>query len=395
MTPPLNRRVVLKSGAGLALAATALPRIVFARPATERRFVVVVLRGGMDGLAVVPAYGDPNFVAARAGIASPPPGSAGGAIALDTDFGLHPSLTGLAALYRDKSLLAIHATCVAYHGRSHFEAQNVLENGSAVPYLLNSGWLNRALSALPAARDDLGIAIAQTMPVLMRGDAVVTSWFPSFLPQPSSDTIARIAAMYAADPTLDEALQRARAAHDMTTDTDSAAQFADLMAAAGAFLAKPQGPRVAMLESAGWDTHANQSGDYGQLNRNLRELDRGVASLRAALGDIWADTAVLVMTEFGRTVAMNGTAGTDHGTGGAAFLLGGAVNGGRVLADWPGLRPNDLLEGRDLRPTTDLRAVMKGVLAEHVGVPERHIEELVFPDSGNIKPLRDLVVAPG
>ena len=146
-----------------------------------------------------------------------------------------------------------------------------------------------------------------------------------------------------------------------------------------------------MLESTGWDTHANQSGDYGALNRNLRDLDRGIVALRAALGAAWAQTVVLIMTEFGRTVAMNGTAGTDHGTGGAAFLAGGAVNGGRVLADWPGLRPNDLLEGRDLRPTTDLRAVMKGVLAQHLGVPDAHIERLVFPDSADVKPIRDLV----
>ena len=387
----LNRRSLLKSGAGIAAATTLVPRITFASPAIDARFVVIVQRGGMDGLAALPAYGDPHFESARGGIALPPPGDQGGCIALDADFALHPSLSGFATLYREKSLLPIHAACIAYHGRSHFEAQNVLENGSAVPYLLSSGWLNRALSALPGAHDDEGIAIAQTMPVIMRGDAVVTSWFPSILPQPNADTIARIAAMYAADPTLDAALARARSAHVMATGADTGAQFADLMAAAGRFLVKPQGPRIAMLESSGWDTHANQSGDHGVLNRNLRDLDRGIVSLRAALGAAWAQTVVLVMTEFGRTVAMNGTAGTDHGTGGAAFLIGGAVNGGRVLADWPGLRPNDLLEGRDLRPTTDLRAVMKGVLAQHLGVPDAHIEQLVFPDSADVKPIRDLV----
>ncbi len=275
------------------VAATALPRIAFASPATDRRLVVIVQRGGMDGLAALPAYGDPNFETARAGIAAPSPGSPGGAIALDADFALHPTLAGFASLYREKSLLPIHAACVAYHGRSHFEAQNVLENGSAVPYLLNSGWINRALSALPSPRDDVGIAIAQTMPVIMRGDAVVTSWYPSILPQPNSDTIARIAQMYAAaDPKLDAALTRARSAHEMATDADTASQFADLMAAAGGFLAKPQGPRVAMIESTGWDTHANQSADYGALKRNLRDLNRGVASLRTALGDAW--------TQYGR-----------------------------------------------------------------------------------------------
>jgi len=388
----VNRRTWLKRvGAGLAIATSPLPRLAFASPAIDKRFIVVIQRGGMDGLAAVPAPGDPNYERARAGIALPPPGSDGGILKLDTTFGLHPILTEFATLWTEGSLMPIQAACVAYHGRSHFEAQNVLENGSAIPYYLKTGWLNRALAALPSQSGDVGIAIAQTMPVIMRGDSTVTSWYPSTLPQPSSDTIDRIASMYEADPKLEAALRRAREAHDMATDTAGGAQFAGLMTAAGNFLNKPHGPRIAMIESTGWDTHANQSANYGPLDRNLRELNRGVAALKTALGPVWNHTAVLVMTEFGRTVAMNGTQGTDHGTGGAAFLFGGAVKGGRVLADWPGLRPNDLLEGRDLRPTTDLRAVMKGVLAEHIGVPEQHLERVVFPDSADVKSARDLV----
>jgi len=249
----------------------------------------------MDGLAAVPAHGDPAFDSARAGIATPPPGTTDGALALDSTFGLHPALTEFETLFKEKSLLPIHAACVAYHGRSHFEAQNVLENGSAIPYLLKSGWLNRSLSALPVADHDVGIAIAQTMPVIMRGDAAVTSWYPSVLPQPTTDTIARIAAMYAADPKLDAALARARSAHEMATDTDLGSQFAGLMEAAGRFLAKPDGPRIAMIESNGWDTHSAQAANYGALARNLRELNRGVASLRSALGPSWNQTAVLIM----------------------------------------------------------------------------------------------------
>jgi uncharacterized protein (DUF1501 family) len=388
----VSRRTWLKRvSAGLAIASTPLPRIAFASPAIDKRFIVVIQRGGMDGLAAVPAQGDPNYERARAGIALPPPGNDGGILKLDSTFGLHPILTEFATLWSDGSLMPIQAACVAYHGRSHFEAQNVLENGSAIPYFLKTGWLNRALAALPSQTGDVGIAIAQTMPVIMRGDSTVTSWYPSTLPQPTSDTIDRIASMYEADQKLESALKRAREAHDMATDTAGGVQFAGLMTAAGNFLNKPQGPRIAMIESTGWDTHANQSANYGPLDRNLRELNRGVAALKTALGPVWKETAVLVMTEFGRTVAMNGTQGTDHGTGGAAFLFGGAVRGGRVLADWPGLRSNDLLEGRDLRPTTDLRAVMKGVLAEHVGVPEQHLERIVFPDSADVKPARDLV----
>jgi uncharacterized protein (DUF1501 family) len=390
----VSRRTWFKSaGVACALAAAPLPRIAFASPAIDKRFIVVIQRGGMDGLAAVPAPGDPNYERARNGIALPPPGSDGGALKLDSTFGLHPLLGEFATLWSDGTLLPIHAACVAYHGRSHFEAQNVLENGSAIPYYLKTGWLNRSLSSLPNQGGDVGIAIAQTMPVIMRGDATVTSWYPSNLPQPAPDTIERIAAMYANDAKLDLALQRAREAHAMATDTAGGVQFAQLMSAAGGFVSKPQGPRIAMIESGGWDTHANQSANYGPLDRNLRQLDRGVAALKTALGGVWDTTVVLVMTEFGRTVAMNGTQGTDHGTGGAAFLFGGAVKGGRVYADWPGLRTNDLLEGRDLKPTTDLRAIMKGVLAEHVGVPEPHLERVVFPDSADVKPARDLVRA--
>jgi uncharacterized protein (DUF1501 family) len=388
----LNRRSVLKIvGAGVAAATAPLGRIAYAAPAIDARLLVVVLRGGMDGLAAVPAYGDPHYETARAGIALPPPGQANGVLPLDATFALHPSLTEFAALYAQQALLPIHAACVPYHGRSHFEAQNVLENGSAVPYLLKSGWVNRALAGLGDRSGDLGIAIAQTMPVIMRGDAPVTSWYPSVLPQPDADTLARIAAMYAIDDKLAAALAHARKAHDMAADASDGAQFTALMAAAGGFLAHDAGPRVAMIESSGWDTHANQSPSYGALTRNLQELDAGAAALRSALGTHWQKTVVLVMTEFGRTVAMNGTSGTDHGTGGAAFLFGGAVAGGRVLADWPGLAPASLLDGRDLQPTTDLRGVLKGVLSDHLQLSHAHIESVVFPDSAKIRPVQDLI----
>jgi uncharacterized protein (DUF1501 family) len=379
----VNRRTLLRAGAiGTTLAASGLPRLALAAPATESRLVVIVLRGGMDGLAVVPPYGDPDHERARNGIAIEPPGAVG-ALALDSLFGLNPRLPTFKALWIEGSLLPVHACCVPYHGRSHFDAQNVLENGSAVPYGLRTGWLNRALLELPSSAAEVAIAIAQTMPVMLVGDARVTSWYPSILPAPASETIDRISALYANDAPLANALRAARSVHDGATGADGTS-FPKLMAAAGAYLARPNGPRVALLESGGWDTHANQSLPYGGLERNLSALDAGVAALREATGTVWSRTAVLLMTEFGRTVAMNGTKGTDHGTGGAAFLLGGAVAGGRVLTDWPGLTPSALLDGRDLRPTTDLRSVMKAVLIDHLGVPEGHVEDAVFPDSRTI-----------
>jgi len=386
----MKRRRFLQLTSASALVATAgFPKLALAAPAIDGRFVVIVLRGGMDGLSVVPAYGDPSYERARNGIAIPPPGADGGALPLDGTFGLNPRLVHLAEMYKDGSLMPIQACCVAYHGRSHFDAQNVLENGSAIPYGLKTGWLNRALATLPARDGDLAIAIDQTMPVILTGPSKVTSWYPSQLPQPDGDTIDRIATLYEQDAKLAEALAAARRVHGDANATGGSG-FAALMTAAGRFLAPANGPSIAMLESTGWDTHANQAPAFGALQRNLGELDAGIQALRDSLGDTWSRTAVLVMTEFGRTVAMNGTRGTDHGTGGAAFLVGGAVAGGRVLTDWPGLRPNDLLEGRDLRPTTDLRAVMKAALVDHLRVAEADVETQVFPDSRGVAPIAGL-----
>ena len=165
------------------------------------------------------------------------------------------------------------------------------------------------------------------------------------------------------------------------------------MTAAAKFMKEPNGPCLAMVESAGWDTHANQVGAFGVLPRNLAQLDRGIDALAAGLGDRWSSTAVLVMTEFGRTVAQNGTRGTDHGTAGAAFLVGGAVKGGRVIADWPGLKTAQLYAGRDLKPTADLRSVTKAALRDHMGVNAAHIDRVVFPDSGSARATEGLFKA--
>jgi uncharacterized protein (DUF1501 family) len=163
--------------------------------------------------------------------------------------------------------------------------------------------------------------------------------------------------------------------------------------AAAGFLRQEQGPKVAVFDTSGWDTHANEGGAQGQLAGRLAALDKGLATLRQELGPTWSDTAVLLVTEFGRTAAINGTRGTDHGTAAAAFLVGGAVAGGRVIADWPGLSARALYQGRDLAPTLDLRSVLKGLLADHLRVPGRALEDTVFPDSAAAKPLHGLLRA--
>ncbi len=392
----LDRRRLI-AGAGLAATALSLPRLVWAAQPTDRRLVVVILRGAMDGLSAAPAYGDPSFEAARNGLAIPRPGQPGGALDLDGFFGLNPALKGLAGRYGKGELVLVHATASPYRDRSHFDAQNLLENGSAKPYGLADGWLNRALGGLPpatkAGRKDLGVAVAPSMPLMLRGPAPVTSWSPSLLPQPDAGLVARAQALYAVgDPKLAAALTAAsdaqRQAEGMGKAQDS---FPALMTAAARFLKSPDGPAAAVVESSGWDTHAAQKGELGALQRNLRGLDAGVEALAAGLGeDGWANTAVLAVTEFGRTVAMNGTAGTDHGTAGAAFLVGGAVKGGRVLADWPGLKPSDLYAGRDLKPTADLRSLFKATLRDHMGVDEALLERQVFPDSAGARPTEGL-----
>jgi uncharacterized protein (DUF1501 family) len=393
----LDRRRML-GGLALSGALAAAPRFGFAAEPTDKRLVVVLLRGAMDGLSAVPAYGDPDFERARNGLAIPRPGQADGALALDSTFGLNPTLTGLHARYAKRELIVFHAIASPYRDRSHFDGQNLIENGSDAPYGLPDGWLNRALGGLPQARrlgrTDLGVALAPSMPLMMRGPARVTSWSPSLLPAPQADLIARVRALYdETDPKLAMALSEAVDANNATGSGDKRVggqEFIVLMKAAAKFMAEPNGPCVAMIDSAGWDTHANQSGTYSPLTRNLTTLDHGIDALADGMGDRWGSTAVIVVTEFGRMVAMNGTGGTDHGTASAAFLVGGAVAGGRVIADWPGLKPSDLYAGRDLKPTADLRSVTKAALRDHLGIGEARLEASVFPNSKAAKPFDGL-----
>ncbi len=363
------------------------------------RFVLVILRGGMDGLGAVPAIGDPDFAAARGPLAQY--GSA--PLALDTTFALHPQLIELHAMYGRGEAAVVHAVGLAYRERSHFDAQQVLESGGTRPYELATGWLGRSL----AASGSRGIALNTSVPLVLRGNAAIDTWAPSTLPDPSADLVARLERMYAGDPALATALERARALHLDAPPPQDGATMGDAMTAAmtpGAtrpgnfvvlarraaeFLGQPIGPQAAVLELGGWDTHANQANPNGALTNSLRQLDAGLAALRSGLvqSDAWNRTVVVVASEFGREVAVNGTLGTDHGTGGAAFVLGGAVRGDRLVGDWPGLAKAKRFEGRDLRMTTDLRAVLKGVLSDHLHVASRTLERDVFPASENVRPI--------
>ncbi|HEV8096025.1 MAG TPA: DUF1501 domain-containing protein [Burkholderiales bacterium] len=388
-----TRRDALKVLGGLAATAT-LPRLGLAAvPGSERRLVFVFLRGGLDGLSAVPAYGDPDFVAIRGELAIAPPGTAGGALQLDDFFGLSPYLGEMHKLYEARELAVLHAVASPYRERSHFDGQNLLENGTVKPFGRDAGWLSVALAEAAGAS---GVALGPSIPLLLRGPASVTSWSPSALPTPDPDLLERLAQLYRDDPLLAKPLAAARRAQGMMEGNDARAMgggaqsVTALAKAAGTFLAKPDGPRVATIDFGGWDSHANQIGEYSPLTRNLRLLDRAVTTLKSSLGPVWKHTAVLIVTEFGRTVAINGSRGTDHGTAGAAFVAGGVVRGGRVIADWPGLSDRALHEGRDLRPTLDLRALLKAALVAQLGLGETPLETKVFPESRGLRALEGL-----
>jgi len=390
-----TRRSVLAASATLTLLAP-FARLAAAQSNPDSRFMLVILRGGLDGLAAVPPYAEPAYAQLRGSLALPAPGTANGALDLDGTFALHPALSNLHAMYRAREALVLHAAATPYRERSHFDAQNVLEAGGTTPSAGGGGWLNRALAALDSAGQSRGaVALADSVPLVLRGELAVTSWAPSQLPETDDDTLARVRRLYeAADPALADSLNRALEARELAGDAADTGMggrggqaIAPLASAAARFLASADGPRIAVLDAGGWDTHANQGAEQGPLALRLRALDSGLQMLKTELGAHWSETTVVVVTEFGRTVAVNGTRGTDHGTAGCAFVVGGAVAGGRVVADWPGLAPRDLHEGRDLRATTDLRALFKSVLHERFGVTEAALARAVFPASDSVEPL--------
>jgi len=399
-----TRRDFLAAGAQLSLGAVlaqALPGVSFASLPGAGPFVVVILRGALDGLSAVPPYGDPDYRNARGLIAIARPGEAKGALDLNGFFGLHPAMPLLHERYRAGELLVVHAAASAYRERSHFDGQNVLENGGEQPSGTASGWLNRALGAL-SDRSVEGLALGQNVPLILRGPVPVGSWAPSALPEVEPELLTRLRDLYSVDATLSARLEEATRMGALASDESSGGgmmgtpkgggigRLKTIAETAGHMMAAPNGPRIAVLDAQGWDTHAGEGAAEGQLAGRLGGLDQVLDALRTGLGAEWSRTAVLVCTEFGRTVQVNGTGGTDHGTGAAAFLLGGAVRGGRVLADWPGLAERQRYEGRDLKPTTDLRALAKAILRDHVGVPEAKLAD-VFPGSEQVAAARDLL----
>jgi len=394
----IGRRGALRLIGG-AFAVAGLPGAVFAAIPGNRRLVVVLQRGAMDGLAAVAPIRDPNYAALRGSLALKRPGEQGGALALTGDFALHPALAPIGPYYAKRELLVVHATGNGYQTRSHFDGQDLMESGLAAKRGVSDGWLNRALALLQRGDRRLGLAVGGATPLILRGATPVASWEPAGFREAAPGLIEAVARFYADDRLLGPALKEGIKAQGFSSEVlggdmkggggFGSQSFKLLCAAAGKLLAAADGPRVAVLEMGGWDTHVAEGAEKGRLAANFTGFAEGLDALATALGEAWRETAVVSVTEFGRTVRVNGTNGTDHGTASLMLVMGGAVKGGRVAGDWPGL--GRLQDDRDLRVATDGRAVMKGLLRDHLGLDAQALASRVFPESAGIRPMEGLV----
>ena len=391
----ISRRSMM--GVTAALFSTAfMPNFALANTGPDARFLVVVLRGGMDGMHMVIPKLDPLYPAVRRELALP----FASTLSLGTDFALHPGLARVHTMFNAGEAAVVPAAGLPLRNRSHFECQDNLENGLSVNAVNATGWLNRALGALPAGdpiRVAHGIEIGEA-PLILRGPEPVLGWSPTWFEKSALGNVARLRSVYTAnDPELWNGLSLGLAADNLALS--AGATTGDISGLRKGFIGAARlmraatGPRISVLSVGGWDTHTNQGGVTGQFNDRLLELDEALGDLKTELGAAaWAKTVAICVTEFGRTVNTNGDEGTDHGIGTVSLLVGGALKGG-IVGDWPGLAAGQLWEG-DLRPTVDLRSLFKGILRDHIGVPGTVLESTVFPDSAAAPATDNLVKTP-
>ena len=400
----LSRRKMLGLSGSL-VASAFIPKFARAADGRDPRLIAIILRGAMDGLSAVAPVGDPDYAGLHGDLALGFLGENAG-LGLNSFFALNPAMTNFARLYKSGQAAVVHAVATGYRERSHFDGQDVLESGFAGPGNVSSGWLNRAISAIPngsrVARNP-SLAVGAVAPLIIRGPAETLGWAPVNLPGPTQDINQRLLDLYQhTDVKLAKLFsesiktQMLVSGQAMDVSMGKANQGGDMVAqarGAAKLMAADDGPRIAAMAFDGWDTHENEGGAKGRLFNLLTGLDGAIAEFETGLGAAWAQTAIVVMSEFGRTVNVNGTDGTDHGTGTLAFLAGGAIKGGRVIADWPGLKNAALFQGRDLKPTTDLRSVLKGLLVDQFGLSNEALTKDIFPDSGLIMPMKGLIGA--
>ena len=372
------------------LATFGFPVVSFAQVKQRGRFVFVLLRGGFDGLAAVVPYGDPSYRSLRGAFAF----EESDLIVLNDTFGLAPGLAPLRDLWERDEMAVIHAMAIPFRTRSHFDGQAILETGIDRPVGSSDGWLNRLLQVMTGERS--GIAIASGMPRSLTGPFDVQTWSPTQLGAVDDEYLGRLALLYRNDSTLHGRFEAALQQQNLVGEEPMAGGGArrggitPLMQAAARILKQDGGPNIAAVEFSGWDTHANQGLAGGALDRLLGQLAEGLMAFRAEMETAWANTTVVVMTEFGRTARPNGTRGTDHGTAGAGFVIGPHVARSVVFSDWPGLGDTSLYEGRDLKPTLDTRAVLKGAIAGTFDLAAAQVDR-VFPTSGGVRGAYELM----
>jgi uncharacterized protein (DUF1501 family) len=379
----MNRREFLRIASMSSAGFLAFPSLTFAASNTDRRFIFIIQRGAADGLNTVIPYADMAYAKLRGSLAI----DVSQATKLNSLFALHPSMVEIAKMYSSGQALFAHAVASPYRERSHFDAQNVLETGGNAPYQTKDGWMNRLITMLPSNKNE-AIAFSSTIPMALRGKIEVSSYATSRLPEASDDLLMRISQLYEEDVQLNDAWSAVMSTNNMAVDNSPKQDPASLGRLVSGFLANPTGPRVAMIETGGWDTHSAQE---VRLARQLKSLDTLIASLRDNLGIVWQKTTILVATEFGRTASANGTGGTDHGTGSVAMIFGGDVNGGRVIADWPGLNQSNLYEGRDLKPTLNLDTLIASITSAIYGLAPDQISKVIFPNTNIGKPMEGLI----
>jgi uncharacterized protein (DUF1501 family) len=425
----LSRREALAGAFGIGITIDFVGSRAFADvdgALARKKLVVIICRGGLDGLSLSPPVGDPSYAGLRGSIALPGFSQPGGALRLDDTFGLHPALTATHALAMKGQARIVPAVATPDRERSHFEAQDVLESGAPAAYGAASGWLNRTLEAMGPAGKVRAISVGPTAPLILRGHVEAASWSPGGMKESDHRLPAILQDLYADDPLLGPALANGLATQAMAkvANADVAAsqmmgasneapamaarstadgqtqppnprqglpQARKLGATLAAFMTQPDGKQVAAVSMDGFDTHANQGAAQGQLATRLAYVDAFLDGLSAGLGGAWSDTVVVLATEFGRTARVNGTAGTDHGTASTALLLGGALKPGGIVGDWPTLAQNQLFESRDTAPTVDMRGLFKGVLRDHLGVERAKLDNLVFPNSAAAQPVPNLI----
>jgi len=377
-----SRRGILTAGLTLGCSLASSPfltPITLAAAPWDERLVVIILRGAMDGLGVVQPYGDRDFSSLRPSLRA---GEASRASDLDGFYALHPGLGSLMPLWQSGELAFAHAVSTPYRDkRSHFDGQDLLEAGTGLdvgPGAVRDGWLNRLLQSLPGVTAETAFSVGQGELKVLSGSAKVSSWTPESRLGVSSATESLMAHVAANDPLFANAFERAISISDSVDGTGQGKKRVSSHLRIAEFAASRlrEETRVAAFSINGWDTHVNQR---NALKRPLRALAETILSLRSQLGPVWGKTAVLAMTEFGRTARENGTRGTDHGTGGAMLMAGGAISGGRVYGAWPGLGSGDLYAGRDLTPTADVRAYAAASMQGLFGLDRRMLEGHLFP----------------